>query len=331
MPDQTYYDLLEVNSLASPDEIRAAYRRLAKEYHPDTIPEEMRARRIGKEAAEMFKLVTAAYEVLIDPIKRKIYDEALRGLDQPASPQQPHPSSSPPSPPSSSATASASPPPGPPSRWEGRRKGFALIALAAAIFLYGIHLVLTSPSSPPTVRGPRSDRAALPALLNKQEAESRAQIDPLKYPGLPELIAADLSARECTIPQAYFVSEIHNAISGEFTRPGQTDWAVMCVQNETVTILLYPNGEPVGPITVYGPQKDQIVSVSGREREGLHTGYNEAINAVDEDYIMSHYRAYGGSVPPPIDHQGINVACCEQSSQVLYWYENKWYRLQGAD
>ena len=61
-----HYDVLGVDRTASPDEIKKAYRRLARELHPDVNP--------SADASERFKDVTHAYDVLSDPQQRERYD-----------------------------------------------------------------------------------------------------------------------------------------------------------------------------------------------------------------------------------------------------------------
>ena len=71
MASKDFYQVLGVPDSASQDDIKKAYRRLAKQYHPDANPD-------NASAAERFKEISEAHSVLSDPEKRKQYDQMRR-------------------------------------------------------------------------------------------------------------------------------------------------------------------------------------------------------------------------------------------------------------
>src|SRR5437868_2506251 len=79
-----YYETLGVSKTATDDEIRKAFRKLARKYHPDVNKDKATAE-------EKFKQINEAYEVLGDPEKRKKYDELGANWNQPGGGFQPPP------------------------------------------------------------------------------------------------------------------------------------------------------------------------------------------------------------------------------------------------
>lgn len=66
---KSYYEILGVDKDADESEIKSAYRKLAKKYHPDL-------NRKDPNAKSKFIQLKEAYDTLVDPVKRKIYDNA---------------------------------------------------------------------------------------------------------------------------------------------------------------------------------------------------------------------------------------------------------------
>src|SRR5919198_205414 len=77
-----YYETLGVAKTATDDEVRSAFRKLARKYHPDVAKDK-------KAAEEKFKEINEAYEVLSDPEKRKKYDQLGANWNQPGGFQPP--------------------------------------------------------------------------------------------------------------------------------------------------------------------------------------------------------------------------------------------------
>lgn len=75
MAKEDFYKVLGVDRKAKPEEIKKAYRRLARKHHPDVNPGD-------KAAEERFKLITEAHDVLSDPKKRVVYDRFGQYSDQ---------------------------------------------------------------------------------------------------------------------------------------------------------------------------------------------------------------------------------------------------------
>src|SRR6188768_2394571 len=79
-----YYETLGVSKTASDDEIKSAFRKLARKHHPDVAKDKATAE-------EKFKQINEAYEVLSDPDKRRKYDQLGADWNQPGGGFQPPP------------------------------------------------------------------------------------------------------------------------------------------------------------------------------------------------------------------------------------------------
>lgn len=163
-----------------------------------------------------------------------------------------------------------------------------------------------------------------PALLVAANVQ-RLPVD--AFPQLPPAVAGVLRSRNCTVPQPAGGGVRRNVIRGEFFRKRVTGWAVLCSVKNSTALLVFRNGDDSKPDTVTTSENESYIQDVGNG----DPGYSREITAVGRDFIMQHYRAYGGPEPPPIDHHGIDDAFIGKASVTWYFYKGKWLRLQGSD
>jgi len=147
------------------------------------------------------------------------------------------------------------------------------------------------------------------------------------FPELPPTVAGVLRARNCRVPQPPADGAPRNVIRGEFFAKGEAGWAVLCSVNNSTALLAFRNGRDTTPDTVTTSEDRNYL----QGLDGGNIGYSREITAAGRDFIMRHYRAYGGPEPPPIDHHGIDDAFLEKASITWYFHNGKWLGLQGAD
>jgi hypothetical protein len=166
--------------------------------------------------------------------------------------------------------------------------------------------------------------------LSAQAADSNKAVRRLcveDYPELPSNVAAVLQGRLCTIPQPNQGGPPRNVIQGDFFRKGQKGWAILCSSGHKSVILVFRTSYDRRPDEIAESTDDQFIIDTWRGGKV----YSREISAVDQKFILHHYRAHGGLKPPQMDHDGIDDAFLEKASITWYWQKGRWLQLQGAD
>lgn len=132
------------------------------------------------------------------------------------------------------------------------------------------------------------------------------------------------------IPQSFAPpggSGPHNVIRGRFCQPGQESWAALCSVQGTVRLLVFEDAAGESPETLHGGLEIQRMQEIAEGR----AGFDWLITAAGANQIRRYHQAYGGPRLPELDHDGIESHIPGKASVILYRYQGKWLRLQGAD
>jgi len=148
-------------------------------------------------------------------------------------------------------------------------------------------------------------------LVTSQIHSETIYSTPNDAPGISTNHAKILNEYGCKIPVTISGWDVDFLVSGNFADSSQEDLAVLCKKNENNYIKIFWGGE--------NQCNDEISS------------WGESLEAVDGEYIINHYEAYGGPEPSNITHQAINDIMLGKSSIVYYCSNGSWLEFTGAD
>ena len=134
-------------------------------------------------------------------------------------------------------------------------------------------------------------------------------LEPKQVRELPVVIRADLEKRGCKIPMFTKWDARHNVIQGQFLKPGQRDWAVLCRHQDKSTILIYPGSTTADVQLVRSEDHDpyRIIHTA--------TAFVLQKRAIRDKLTESL---------PPFDHDGIEDGPIQKAAIVLYHREGEW-------
>jgi len=151
---------------------------------------------------------------------------------------------------------------------------------------------------------------------NKKKSEALKYLPPTAFAELPGDIVRDLQNRKCLIPQypkSWTATDRINVVRGEFSRPGQKDWSVVCADSTDDTLLVYWTGIESAPAEIpLGPRESYLVTASVA-KETLEQKYSAQLNGIKPDHdaigitgndnqTVVHYFQNGKSVALKTSH-----------------------------
>jgi hypothetical protein len=190
---------------------------------------------------------------------------------------------------------------------------------------YVAGLLLIAAGLSPTI----PTRAAQKPSATSKPSEKIRRILPEDIPGLPPEFVEKLKERNCSVPQfdegtAGSSSEPNNVIHGEFAKAGQQDWAVLCSNGQTSTIVIFWG--KVAPCPASLARLDDAHYLKAAAGKTMH--YSRAIRGLGEEEIGE--RA-GMKTLRPLKHQGIDDRFVGKSSAFFYCNEGKWRIFPAKD
>jgi len=200
---------------------------------------------------------------------------------------------------------------------------FAALLLAAAPV---VALQVADPHSA-SAQTPNAERVetGLVESAGGDQLHYRIRLLPLaSFPALPGAIVAQLSRRECMIPQTFEAQQPENVVHGEFRAPGSSDWAALCSASGSTTLYVFFAGQFDTPIALRSqPDSDWLGAEPGSSVFGSSWG----IATLPASELRASPNLHQAAT---LDHDAIDDARLERSDTIRYFQAGKWLSLTSG-
>ena len=147
------------------------------------------------------------------------------------------------------------------------------------------------------------------------------------FPELPAELAAQLNRRGCLIPQTYEAHHPENVIHASLERAGSSDWAVLCSESGTVSLLVYFSSTPTSlHVLSAAPETERL---QAHDASGV-LGFNWGIDPATPEQIRT---AQIGLLhrPAPVDHDVLADTLIDHRTVYHFYLKSAWIVLEMPD
>jgi hypothetical protein len=146
------------------------------------------------------------------------------------------------------------------------------------------------------------------------------------FPQLPAGVQNLLNQRGCLIPQTYEAHQPENVIEASLERRGSTDWAVLCSERGTVSLLVFFGDSAAPAVLAAAPETERLQPSGG---EGV-LGFDWGIDPASPEQVREA-QAGMRHLPPRLDHDALADSIIDQTTVYHYYGGKAWTVLDTQD
>jgi hypothetical protein len=147
------------------------------------------------------------------------------------------------------------------------------------------------------------------------------------FPALPAGVQQELNQRGCLIPQTYQAHRPENVIHASLEHTGSSDWAVLCSEHGTATLLVFFGSKLDRPMTLASSPETERLQVRGGD--GV-LGFNWGIDPASPQQVRDA-QAGMDDHPPMDDHDALADSAVDQHTVYHYYTHGAWILLDMPD